>query len=38
MVIGAGRPFVVLDRSGAPIGTLLPQAVLDTVIGKDARP
>jgi glycine betaine/proline transport system ATP-binding protein len=36
-VIEGGRPVAVLDASGAPVGVLTPQAVIDTLIGKDAR-
>jgi glycine betaine/proline transport system ATP-binding protein len=36
-VIQGGRPVAVLDAAGAPIGALTPQAVIDTLIGKDAR-
>ncbi|TDQ80438.1 glycine betaine/proline transport system ATP-binding protein [Dongia mobilis] len=37
IVIGAGKPVAVTDDSGAVIGTLAPQAVIDTLIGRDAR-
>jgi glycine betaine/proline transport system ATP-binding protein len=36
-VIQGGRPVAVLDAAGAPIGALTPQAVIDTLIGRDAR-
>jgi glycine betaine/proline transport system ATP-binding protein len=37
-VIQRGRPVAVLDAGGAPVGALTPQAVIDTLIGRDARP
>lgn len=36
-MIKAGQPFSVVDDSGAVIGTLALQSVIDTLIGKDAR-
>jgi glycine betaine/proline transport system ATP-binding protein len=36
-VIQGGRPVAVIDASGAAVGALTPQAVIDTLIGKDAR-
>jgi glycine betaine/proline transport system ATP-binding protein len=36
-VIQGGRTVAVLDAGGTPIGALTPQAVIDTLIGKDAR-
>ena len=36
-VIASGRPVAVLDAAGTPVGALTPQAVIDTLIGKDAR-
>jgi glycine betaine/proline transport system ATP-binding protein len=37
LVINAGGPISVVDETGAVIGTLAPQAVIDTLIGKDTR-
>lgn len=37
IVINAGRPLAVVDEAGAVIGTLAPQAVIDTLIGRDGR-
>jgi glycine betaine/proline transport system ATP-binding protein len=37
IVINAGRPLAVIDEQGAVIGTLAPQAVIDTLIGRDGR-
>jgi glycine betaine/proline transport system ATP-binding protein len=37
IVIGAGKPVAVADDSGAVIGTLAPQAVIDTLIGRDGN-
>jgi glycine betaine/proline transport system ATP-binding protein len=36
LVMGGGKPVAVLDAAGSPVGTLTPQAVIDTLIGKDA--
>ena len=36
-VIASGRPVAVLDAAGTPVGAPRPQAVIDTLIGKDAR-
>jgi glycine betaine/proline transport system ATP-binding protein len=36
-VIESGRPVAVLDAGGVPVGALTLQAVIDTLIGKDAR-
>jgi len=35
-VMGGGRPVAVVDTGGVPVGTLTPQAVIDTLVGKDA--
>ncbi|MBL8707825.1 MAG: betaine/proline/choline family ABC transporter ATP-binding protein [Rhodospirillaceae bacterium] len=37
IVIGAGKALAVTDEAGNVIGTLAPQAVIDTLIGKDTR-
>jgi glycine betaine/proline transport system ATP-binding protein len=37
IVIGAGKPMAVIDESGAVIGTLAPQSVIDTLIGREHR-
>ena len=37
IVIEAGRPMAVVDEGGAVIGTLAPQSVIDTLIGRDSR-
>ncbi|MBK8157499.1 MAG: ATP-binding cassette domain-containing protein [Rhodospirillaceae bacterium] len=37
MVINAGKPLAVVDEAGAVIGSLAPQAVIDTLIGQDVR-
>jgi len=37
MVINAGRPLAVVDESGIVVGALAPQAVIDTLIGRDGR-
>ena len=37
IVIEAGRPMAVVDEGGAVIGTLAPQSVIDTLIGRDTR-
>jgi glycine betaine/proline transport system ATP-binding protein len=37
IVIGAGKPMAVIDESGAVIGTLAPQSVIDTLIGRENR-
>ena len=36
-VIESGRPVAVIDAGGVAVGALTPQAVIDTLIGKDAR-
>ncbi len=36
-MIKAGQPCSVIDDSGAAVGTLALQSVIDTLIGKDAR-
>jgi hypothetical protein len=36
-VIETGRPIAVVDAAGAAIGAVTPQAVIATLIGKDAR-
>jgi glycine betaine/proline transport system ATP-binding protein len=36
-VIESGKPFAVIDETGAVIGALTPQSVIDTLVGKDAR-
>jgi len=36
-VIGAGQPVPVIDEQEMVIGTLSPQSVIDTLIGKDVR-
>jgi hypothetical protein len=33
-VIEAGKPFAVADESGALLGEIAPQAVLDLLIGR----
>jgi glycine betaine/proline transport system ATP-binding protein len=37
IVINAGKTMAVIDESGMIIGTLAPQAVIDTLIGRDGR-
>jgi predicted transcriptional regulator len=36
-VIEAGSPVPVIDERDRVVGSLAPQAVIDTLIGKDAR-
>jgi len=37
IVINAGKTLAVIDESGMIVGTLAPQAVVDTLIGRDGR-